>query len=428
VRKALLPALPESFQLAARNLLRHKLRSFLTTLGIVFGVASVISMLSVGAGAQQEILEQIERLGLTNIVVSSVRPPEKKAEGAQRRAVGYGLTFRDLRQVRGTVPGVIEVLPVHIVREKVWAGSRELEEVHVHGVEAAHFRRLNLKAARGRLLTQADGEEGKRVCVVRASGARRLPGFVEPLGRDLRVGAHHWRIVGLLDDREFSTPMGEAIVAQRGAIEIFVPFASALQAYGISHVVRKAGSFELTRVELDQMLVSVRDRDAVLPVARVIRSVLEKFHDQADYEITVPLELLQQSEATQRVFNVVMLLIAGISLVVGGIGIVNIMLATITERTREIGIRRAVGARRRDITVQFLVETVTIALAGGVLGIAVGLGGVWAIVAYTGWKSVVTPASVGLSLVISCGVGVLFGLYPARRAAALDPIVALRHE
>jgi putative ABC transport system permease protein len=199
------------------------------------------------------------------------------------------------------------------------------------------------------------------------------------------VGAHHWRIVGLLDDREFSTPLGEALVAQRGSIEIFVPFESALHSYGITHVVRKAGSFELTRVELDQMLVAVRNRDSVLPVARVIRAVLEKFHDQADYEITVPLELLQQSEATQRVFNVVMLLIAGISLVVGGIGIVNIMLATITERTREIGIRRAVGARRADITAQFLVETVTIALAGGFLGIAVGLGGVQAIVAYTGW-------------------------------------------
>jgi putative ABC transport system permease protein len=244
----------------------------------------------------------------------------------------------------------------------------------------------------------------------------------------LRIGRFPFQVIGILEDEQFHSYTRKALAIDDRSQEIYIPYATSMRTFGIYTYFRKAGSTERSEVELDQIIVQADQPDQVFPTARMIAAMLAKFHDRKDYEIVVPLELLQQSEETQRVFNVVMVLIASISLLVGGIGIANIMLATITERTKEIGIRRALGARRRDIMVQFLMETVAIAAIGGLMGALFGIGGIMGILEFTRWKALIAPHYVGISLLISCSVGILFGIYPARRAARMDPITALRHE
>ncbi|MCB9896390.1 MAG: ABC transporter permease [Planctomycetes bacterium] len=417
---------------ALRNLGRHKLRSFLTALGIIFGVASVMSMMSTGEGARRAILAQIDQLGITNIIVNTKKPPESQnvqeaANPDEDVAAEYGLKFRDAAQILETVPGVTEVLPVHDVEKWIWFKSRRLES-KVRGVTPDYFDKLRLVPIQGRALTPVDGEERARVCVVRQRLLREAKSMGDPLKMQLKVGTDYLRIVGVLPDFEFQSPNKATLGIDDRALEIYVPYETVLDRFGITHAKETSGSREVTRVELHQIVCAVKDKEAVVTAARAIKTLLDRFHSQPDYEVVVPLELLESAQKTQRVFNIVLPIIAGISLLVGGIGILNIMLASITERTREIGIRRALGATGGDITRQFLVETVTLSGIGGLLGIALGLGGVWLVETFTEWEAVVTPESVTLSMGISCLTGVVFGLYPARRAAAMDPIDALRHE
>jgi putative ABC transport system permease protein len=249
------------------------------------------------------------------------------------------------------------------------------------------------------------------------------------MGYKLVVGDQLYEVVGLLADDEFRGTLRKALAApEQGENEIYVPYSTVLARVGTMSISARSGSFEATRVELNQILVEVGRQQDVLPVARMLRAVLERFHENKDYRITVPLELLEQKRRTQQVFNIALLLIAGISLLVGGIGIANIMLATVTERTREIGIRRAIGAKRHHVLSQFLIETVTLAAAGGLLGIALGYGGVVLLRWYTGWEAVFTWVGAVVAFAVSLAVGVLSGIFPAWRASRLDPIQALRHE
>jgi len=414
---------------ALRNLSRHALRSFLTALGIIFGVASVMSMMSTGEGARRAILDQINQLGIRNIIINAKRPPvEQDVQDSQEGwTLEYGLTLRDAEQIAATVPGIERVLPVHDVQKYLWFKSRRIE-AKVRGVTSEYFERLNLVPTLGRRLTDMDGQHRQRVAVVRQALLREARYVGDPLKLDLKVGKDYYRVVGVLPEFEFQSPNKASLGIDDRAMEVYVPYDSVVDRFGLTDVKQEAGSYQSSRVELHQIVASARSDEAVLTAARAIKAILEKFHDKRDYEVIVPLELLESRQRTQRVFNIVLPIIAGISLLVGGIGILNIMLASITERTQEIGIRRALGATGLDITWQFLVETVTLATVGGLLGVALGLGGVTLVVAFTDWKAVVTPESVLLSLSISCLTGVVFGLYPARRAAAMDPIEALRHE
>lgn len=426
----MLEKLWEEFLLGLRNLLRYKLRSFLTTLGIIFGISSVIAMMAVGSGARTEILERIQRLGVNNIIVNAVRPPEsnKAAESGEVAWLGrFGLTNRDFRQIQNTCPTVERVLPVKIAKKSVWYGSKRLG-VKVFGVLPEHLQTFRLVPRMGRVFTELDNEVRQRVCVIRESLLRDLGILEEPLDLDLKIGAERFRVIGVLPSERFDSPTSKALALDSRASEIYVPYQTLLKTFGTITVKIQAGSRESTQIELDQIIVRVRDTEEVFQTAKVLEAILGSLHKEKDYEIVVPLELLAQSEQTQKIFNIVMLLIAGISLIVGGIGIVNIMLATISERTREIGIRRALGAKRRSIAVQFLMETLAIATTGGILGCLMGLGGVFLISQFTGWRTIVSHESVIISIGISCAVGVIFGLYPAVRAAKLDPIVALRHE
>ena len=420
---------PELAADALKNLLRHKLRSFLTALGIIFGIASVVLMVSVGEGGRQTILKQISELGIRNIIVNAKKPPEDQDAMKQEQSfqLRYGLTFKDQKQIEATVPMVEQVLPVHDVKRPIWFKSRMIE-AKVRGVSPEYFEALNMKPIMGRVLAQRDGVERKRVAVIRARLLREAKYVGDPLELDLKVGREWFHVIGVLPDFEFQSPNKAVLGIDDRALEVYVPFETVRDRFGLNHYSYRAGSYENERVELSQMVCRVVSEEKVLEAARCIHAVLGKFHDKRDFEVSVPLEQLESLQTTQETFNTMILITAAISLVVGGIGILNIMLASITERTREIGIRRALGASRGDIVLQFLVETVVISTIGGLLGVGLGVGGAPIVSKFTGWETAITPWAIVLSLGVSMLTGIVFGLYPARRAAYMDPIQALRHE
>jgi len=419
----------EVFLLGLQNLARYKLRSFLTMLGMIFGVASVVAMLSVGAGARHEILARIQELGIENIIVNSVRPPqESKSQGNEETRVDrYGLTFRDEEVIRSVCPTLETLMPVNLVRQRVWHGSRRVD-ASVLGVLPRHLTTFGLDVGRGRTFNQVDEASAAKVCIVRRGLVRELEALRDPIGMSVTIGAWPFEIVGVLEDERFRSHTRKALALDDRAHEVYIPYSTSMRTFGTLTFVERGGSADRSIVDLDQLVVVARSPDLVFTTARIVASILERFHERKDYEIVVPLELLEQSERAQAVFGVVMVLIAGISLLVGGIGIANIMLASVTERTREIGVRRALGARRRDVLQQFLTETAAIGLVGGLLGCLFGLGAIQGIVGYTGWKAMVDPRYFAISLSISLLVAVVSGIYPARRAALMDPIAALRSE
>jgi len=418
----------ELIQEALRNLGRHKLRSLLTTLGIIFGVASVLAMVAIGEGARRAILDQIQALGVKNIIINAKKPPEEQnvKEETESYTLRYGLTFRDARQIEATLPMVDEVVPVHDLEKWIWFKSRRIA-AKVRGVPPNYFRHLRLEPFLGRTLEELDGIERRRVCVIRSRLLREARYVGDPLKLDLKVGTVYFRVVGVLPDFEFQSPNKAVLGIEDRTMEVYVPFETVIDRFGLESYTQRSGTRENTRVELHQIICSINSEDGVLRAARCIQAVLASLHEKKDYEVVVPLELLQSQQRTQKVFNIVLPIIAGISLLVGGIGILNIMLASITERTREIGIRRAIGASGRDITAQFLIETVTLAMIGGLLGVLAGVGAAFVLKTATQWHAAITPWALALSMGVSCITGIVFGIYPARRAAAMDPIEALRH-
>ncbi|MFH1999273.1 MAG: FtsX-like permease family protein, partial [Planctomycetota bacterium] len=350
-----------------------------------------------------------------------------KAESNISYMSRYGLTFQDADYIRETVPGVALLLKVNLVKERTWHRNRRLD-ASVLGVDPIHLDTFNLNVSRGRRFTSLDSATAAKVCIVRKGLVKQMKALEDPIGATLHIGGHSFEIIGLLRDEEFTTHTRKALAIGDRAQEIYIPYSTSMQTFGTLTHLQKTGSNENSEVEVDQIVICAESAEAVYPTSQMIATLLRRFHGKQDYEIVVPLELLKQNERTQRVFNIVMVLLAGISLLVGGIGIANIMLATITERTKEIGIRRALGARKKDIMIQFLTETVAIAALGGLLGCLLVVFGILSIVRFTEWKALIAPHYVGMSLLISCSVGILFGIFPARRAAQMDPIKALRHE
>jgi len=412
-----------------RNLSRHKLRTGLTALGIIFGVASVLAMVAVGEGARREILSQIERLGTTNIIVNTRRPPPGSfpAGGEGGAALmEYGLTLRDAMQMETTLPGVVRALPAHDRRVWVWRGGRRVGAT-LRGVDHAYLPALRIEPLMGRLLTPADAARRRRVCVVRESLLRELRHYGDPLRLDLKIAGRYFRVVGVLSDNEFASPGASVLGHAPDANVIYTPFETVAARFGFARDESSESGERRVRVELSQILCVVDREEGVFDAARGIEAILDAFHDRRDYEVSVPLELLQSRQRAQRVFNVTLPIIAGVSLLVGGIGVLNIMLASVMERTSEIGVRRAVGATRADIIRLFLAETLMLALLAGLAGVMLGVGAVGAVRWGTGWSVAITPWSVALSVAVACGTGVVFGIYPARRAAHLEPVEALRH-
>ncbi len=428
---------PLSFQflitvrLGIKSLMLHKLRSILTMLGIIFGVCSVIAMLAIGEGASYAAQEEIKKLGSENIILRSLKPAEdEKLAGLGRGGtIDYGLTYQDGARIQSTIPGVRRVLPVRIIRESVLFGPNSVA-CQVLGTLPFYPEIVGLEVVRGRFLTETDERNMDNVCVLTVGLAQRLFPYQDPLDHSVKVDSFYYRVVGLV--REQNLPEHRT---QQGTMEgepldnnVYVPLSVSRTRFGEVLIRRSASGFEAEKVELHQLTVQMNDTAAVESADPQIKTLLGRFHARNDYEIVVPLQLLRQAERTKAIFNVVLGSIAAISLLVGGIGIMNIMLATVTERTREIGVRRALGAKRRDITLQFLVETVVLSVGGGLIGVALGVITPIVVSQLTDMKTIVTLWSVLLAFGISGAVGIVFGLYPAKAAAQLDPIEALRHE
>jgi putative ABC transport system permease protein len=423
--------LRRAVRLGIKSLWLHRLRSLLTMLGIVFGVCSVIAMLAIGEGASFEAQEQIKNLGSQNIILRSAKPPEEQKisdRGSQSYVLEYGITYTDVNRIRETIPGVMVVLPARIVRDYVWNISRRVD-CDVIGTVPWYPQMRNQRVAEGRFFSDFDMDAQTSVCVLGAETVRALFPVTSPLGHQVRVGGDYYTVIGVMEPQ--TAPAGSDSATEAGQTSkqrMFVPLETARLRYGEVLMRMRSGSFQAERVQLHEITVKVNSLESVTGVADAIRALMERYHNKKDYEIVVPLELLKRAERTKQIFNVVLGSIAAISLLVGGIGIMNIMLASVTERTREIGIRRALGARRRDIVVQFLVETVILSGAGGLLGVALGVLIPFVVTYAAGMKTIIVFWSPLLAFTISALVGIVFGIYPAVRAAQMDPVEALRHE
>ena len=412
-----------NIRLGLKDLMLHKLRSLLTMLGVVFGVASVIAMLAVGEGASQQALENIRKLGSANIIVSSKEPIEER-DGRHSHMSIYGLLYLDEVRMRETFADIRRTAPAKIIRKEGRLGARSLE-LRLVGTTPTWFDLVRRELVAGRTLTERDERENAAAVVLTEYGARRLLATQSSVGQALRIGGNHFEVVGIVRSEG---GIGSSVQTPDQEVDAYIPLSTARERFGDVFTMHTSGSRVRERVELHQLIVEVAHTEDVEKTAAGLERLLQRFHPRGDYRVSVPLALLRQAEATKRTFNIVLGSIAGISLLVGGIGIMNIMLASVTERTREIGIRRAIGARRSQIVGQFLVETVALSTLGGATGIALGIIIPWAITRVAQMPTVITAWSLILSVGISLTVGMIFGLYPAVRAAQLDPIEALRHE
>jgi putative ABC transport system permease protein len=416
-----------ALNLGMKSLMLHKLRSGLTVLGIVFGVCSVIAMLSIGEGASWEAQEQIKEMGSNNIIVRSVKPPEEQQINSERSyVIEYGLTYDDAERIRHTIPSVVVEAPAREIRQDVFRNTRR-SYARILGTVPWYMEVSGVKVAEGRFISDMDLKTSKNVCVLGKGIARDLFLYEDPLGKEIKISTQYYRVVGIMAEKA-AKPGGEGKVAVDYNRSLYIPLSAARNRFGEILVKVRTGSRELERVELHELTCRVKDQEMVEESAKSVEAVLDRFHKKKDYELIVPLELLRRARETKRIFNIVLGSIAAISLLVGGIGIMNIMLASITERTREIGIRRALGAKKRDITIQFLVETVVLSASGGLLGVVFGVIIPYLVTQFFDMKTLVTLWSLFLAFGISAAVGIIFGLYPAMRAANMDPIEALRHE
>ena len=407
----------EFLQSAASYLARHKLRTLLTMLGIIFGVGAVISMLSIGAGAQAEALQVIDAMGLRNIIVR-----EKPAEDDDlytTRERSLGLSLRDLDDLRAVAVDVAAGSALKRLRVDRVLSAAGRSEGQVIGVGRDYFALMNLTVAAGALFDPAEEATHQRVCVLGDRARRDLFAFDDPLGQPVKIGDVWFHVVGVLQPQNLEQDSFQGVELESSESSVFVPITTALKMF----------DRPLLASELDELVLQLEPGADMSSNAVLVSRTLTELHGgEADFSLVVPEQLLDQSRRTRRIFNVVMGGIAGLSLLVGGIGIMNIMLASVLERTREIGVRRALGARRRDIQALFLCEAVVISLLGGVVGVTLGFVISWAVSHLSEWHTVVTGLSIVLAFTFSMAVGVIFGTYPARNAARLDPIEALRYE
>ena len=433
VREFSLFRLKRSVLLGIKSLWMHRLRSLLTAMGIVFGVSSVIAMLAIGEGASHEAQQQIKELGSQNIILSSIKPTNNATAGEQQRSVilDYGLTYRDISQIQATVPGVLVTVPSRKVKDFIWNESRSIDGAAL-GTVPWFPQMRNRRIVRGRYFTELERAGRAPVCVLSQSLSRQLFPLSEPIGDTVRIRSSYFRVIGIVSDDPTAAPppdskSGKAESSQ-DAMEMMIPITTLEDHFGEVIFKYRSGSFEAEKVELHEATIRIDTPERVMPAAEAVRHILQRNHKQTDYAMVVPLDLLRRAERTKQIFNIVLGSIAAISLLVGGIGIMNIMLATVTERTREIGIRRALGAKRKDIVMQFLIETVMLSGAGGVLGVVLGLSVPLLITHFAEMVTIIQFWAPALAFSISVITGILFGIYPAFRAAGMNPVEALRHE
>lgn len=433
--------------IALEAVLANRIRSILTGLGIIFGVAAVIAMLAIGAGAQEEILEQIKLVGVNNIVITPVVEQNEGAVEAEHAAgtvqkkknLSIGLNFQDVRSIEKIIPGVNTISP-EIMIETTVARKAFQRTAKLVGVTNAYFEISGFSLLQGKYFNDEHFDQGEPVCVIGKSISAKFFNGEEPIGKYIKVGKHWLRVVGVLQERMISD---KAISSDLGIrdynMDIYTPLSTALIRYENRSMVTNAAIQEAMRNnensgsmnyhQLDRLVLKVENSEQINGIAQVVSKMLKRKHSQTvDFEIQIPELLLKQQQRTKNIFNYVLGGIAGISLLVGGIGIMNIMLASVLERIKEIGLRLSIGATKVDIIFQFLLESVMISFTGGMIGVILGLSIAFGISELADIPTIVNFSSIVLSFGVALVVGVIFGIAPAKRAAEQDPIASLRYE
>jgi putative ABC transport system permease protein len=407
-------------RLGLQNLLAHRLRTLLTMLGMIFGVAAVVTMLSIGAGARQKVMAVIEQMGVRNLIVEAKETVDWQVH-QKIRQTSPGLTFQDYRVIRDNVSDIAASTP-----RKRYAPAKTIPKAQqdvpvVYGVTPAYVTIGGLHVTDGTFFDDVQEKMGAPVCVLGAGARASLFGSSSPVGQYVKLDEQWFRVIGVAGPQVASETEISGVPTQDLNNLIYVPLNAA--------IFRLENSYSELKDEIDGIYLNLNDSSQLVPSSQVVRAILDSsHHGAADFSIVVPAELLAEQKRTERLFNAVMVAIASISLLVGGIGIMNIMLAGILERTREIGLRRAVGARQSDIVRQFVIEAIMISFVGGTLGILFGFGMSRLIALLAGWSTIVTTPSILLAFLVSISVGLVFGIYPAMKAARLDPVEAIRYE
>jgi len=432
----------------------NKMRSFLTSLGIIFGVASVIAMLAIGRGAQEEVLSQMKLLGTNNVIVEPVvRQLEEDVSNQgeisrEQQKYSPGLTLADMNSIQASIPQVNYVSP-EIIYETSFIRSGRMRTGKLVGVNELYFNINNFNLDEGRVFSPAQIQEAEPVCIIGSEVKTKFFAGQNPMGKKIKAGSVWLTVVGVLEEREMSSESIQNLGIRNYNLDIFVPVTTALLRYKNRAMVTgqeiqqaaaqrnnsnnqngEGGQAQPTNYhQIDRMIVQVSDTRYSVSIADILSRMLQRRHNSVvDFQVIVPELLLQQERRTQEIFNIVLLCIASISLIVGGIGIMNIMLASVVERYREIGVRRAVGALKQDIQLQFLTEALAISITGGIIGTLLGIAFSYVIELTAGILTIVTLTSIIISFGVAMGIGVIFGYFPAQRAAEQDPVHALRHE
>ena len=439
--KGVLERYSHDITIALEAIIANRMRSFLTALGIIFGVAAVISMLAIGNGAQQEIIEQIKLVGVNNIII---KPIENETESTgtevsgKKKSFSPGLSLSDLDAIKEVVPGLSRTSPVISLNLKASEQGR-IMQVKLEGVETDYFEMFNLPIVKGSVFTNTDNEAKAPVCVIGDNVRATFFNDRDPINQYIKCGDIWLKVAGVIAKRDFTTSANDEMGISSSDNKIFVASKTFLTRFlnvnGIDfNSMRRAmlqggdNSNNKTYNELEKVVVQVSKTEKLSETSELIRRIIiRKHNNNLDFEVTVPELLLKQQQQTNRIFNIVLGAIAGISLVVGGIGIMNIMLASVLERIREIGTRQALGATRKDIVIQFLAESTLISFIGGIIGIILGVFLAKIISGLADIKTIVTPYSIIISFGVSASVGIVFGLFPARRASMQDPVESLRH-
>lgn len=408
-----------TLELGFKSLMLRKLRSGLTILGIIFGVCSVITMLAVGNGAAFEAQERIKDLGSNNIIIESLKPPESD-DKEQEDTLSFGIKRRDMNSIKQAIPKVAGIVPQRLMNENVLFRDKQ-KSAQIIGTQPDLTSVESIPILRGRFLCELDISQKNTVCILNKSLADELFNYLNPLEETLKIDNVYFTVIGVTSEQGDSE---QSTASHR----VYIPISTMQARYGDLIIKNASGSFSAEDIQLHKLILQMESPAAVLTAESQIINLLNRTHKEKDYKLTVPLQLLKQSEETQKMFNIVLGSIAAISLLVGGIGIMNIMLATVTERTREIGLRRALGAKKSDIITQFMVEAVLLSLIGGCIGVLLGIAMPQIISNFTSMNAIISPGSVVLAFIISALTGIIFGIYPAAKSAQLDPIEALRNE